>query len=718
MATIHGTIEKIRYSNNGFAVVVIMDDQGDLHCLSGRIYEPEVGRLITAEGEFTVHPRFGPQFAVTQSTITIPKNRASVVRYLASGLIKGVGIIMANRIVDKFGINVIEEVIEKDPDKLTEISGISPRIAKEIARCHSQNFAFQELAAMNLSVSQIRKLFDQYESKAVEIVKNDPYKIIFDVDGFSFKTVDRIALNNGTAHDNPKRISAAITFCLLEIGNQGHCWSHIESLAGMIEELLPDVASDKIVNQISADFASGSIIADGDKVYARRIYFAERNAAKCIAAMINTNKVMECSGERPISEARVKYAIQKMENELDITLEVQQKQAIYDAFSHRISVITGGPGTGKSTITKAIVEAWMSQYPTGTDPMEHVILCAPTGRASRRMSEVTGVHAETIQRILVRTDGATSEDMDPKLVILDEASMLDIKVASALMSFVAQRHYLVLVGDVDQLPPIGPGCFFRDCVQSPLVPTSRLTLSYRQRGVIATNAKRINDGMGFHALNLNDPTFRFVEADKANVQQATIAEYIKLYNRGYKLKDICCIVPVRKSGKSQTSADDLNIILRSILNPPPEILPKGFTEEKFRVGDRVMNTENDYDLNVFNGDCGTVIAVDYEADIVTVKMDNDDVVDFNRIKSSALIFSYAMTVHKSQGSEFKAAVIVQSMEHYYMLQRNLLYTAATRAKNEEVIVGERRAIDVAVSKIPSLERNTSLKEAIVSFVVR
>lgn len=715
--TVSGTIDKIRYANNGFAVVIITDDDGKSHCLSGRIYDPEVGRRIMAEGEFVVHPKFGPQFSVIHSTVTIPKNRASVIQYLSSGLIKGVGIIMANRIVDKFGVNVIEEIIEKDPEKLTEIPGISSRKAKEIAKCHSQNFAFQELAAMNLSVSQIRKLFDQYETKAVDIVKNNPYKIIYDVDGFSFKTVDRIALSNGTPHDDPKRVSAAITFCLLEIGNQGHCWSHVESLAGMIEELLPDVTSDKIVKQISADFESGKIVADGDKVYAKSIYMAERNTAKCIAKMLKVDKQMALSDERPISPTRIKYAIEKMEDEMGIELEAQQKQAVFDAFSHRFSVITGGPGTGKSTITRAIVSAWMSQYPTGTDPKDHIVLCAPTGRASRRMAEVTGVHAETIQRILKREEIRSSESMEPKLVILDEASMLDIKIASQLMKYVVERDYLVLVGDVDQLPPIGPGSFFRDCVQSPLVPTSRLSLSYRQHGAIAVNAKRINDGMGFHALNLNDKTFRFVEADKYQVQQATIAEYINLINRGYQLKDICCIVPIRKSGKSQTAADDLNVILRSILNPPPDERPKDFNEDKLRVGDRVMSTENDYDLNVFNGDCGTVIAVDYETDTVTVKMDNDDVVDFNRLKASVLNFAYAMTVHKSQGSEFKAAVIVQSMEHYYMLQRNLLYTAATRAKNEEVIVGERRAIDVAVSKIPSLERNSSLKEAIVSFVM-
>lgn len=713
--TITGTIERIRFASKGFAVLMIRTPDNDMVCLSGRIFDPEVGRKIVADGDFNDHPKYGWQFAVESSTVSIPQDAAAVKQYLSSGLIKGIGPVIADRIVDHFGVNVIEDIIEKDPERLAEVSGISVSKALQIAKAHSENFAYQELTTMNLSISQIRKLFDAYGSRAVDVLKTDPYKIIYDIDGFAFKTVDQIALKNGVEPDDPKRISAAITFVLTEIGDEGHCWCHVDNLAGLIEDNLPDVDPDKISEQIIKNFDNGTIIADGTRVYAKSMYFAEQNTASVLSEMIIDGEKMNALNRLPVSTNQIQLAIKEMEYELDIELEKHQKQAISNALTNRVSVITGGPGTGKTTIIKGIVKGWMKQFGPWARPEEHILLCAPTGKASRRMSEVTGIHAETIQRIL--TKRKDSLPTDRMLVILDEASMLDMKLANELMQFVREKHFLVLIGDIDQLPSIGPGLFFRDCVQSIFVPKAVLTLSHRQSGKIAINAKRINDGLGFHALDFKDPSFRFVQAGKATVRETVINEYMALLAKGYAIKDIGCIVPFRKPGKSQTSAYDMNLLLRERINPPPTTKPIGYQENGLRIGDRVMNTENDYDLEVFNGDCGEVTFVDYPTGTTTVKMDDGRIVEFSKLRSSCLMLAYVITVHKSQGSEYKATIVVQNWEHHNMLCRNLLYTAVTRAKSELVLIGEQRAVNQAIACIKAEERNTSLKERISSFMV-
>jgi exodeoxyribonuclease V alpha subunit len=432
--------------------------------------------------------------------------------------------------------------------------------------------------------------------------------------------------------------------------------------------------------------------------------------------MVRATAKLAFGNKLPVTDKQIESAIWEMELSEGFELEKMQKQAVFCAIKNRVSVITGGPGTGKSTITKAIVKAWMKQYAPHTDPNAHVVMCAPTGRAARRAAELSGVNGETIQRILARH--AYEDALDTKLFILDEASMLDIRLASQLINLVKDKHFLVLIGDVDQLPPIGPGHFFRDCVQSAFIPTVQLTLSHRQKGKIAVNANRVNMGEGFHALNIDDPSFQFVYARKDTAQQEVVRQYLALLEKGYSVQDVCCVVPMRKKGKSCTAADELNPIIRDAVNPPPADLPNDFRDEDLRPGDRVMNTENDYNRQVFNGDCGIVDSVDSTTGAITVLMDDGRYVDFSKNCASFLILAYVTTVHKAQGSEYKAVVVVQNVEHMHMLQRNLLYTALTRAKDELVLIGEPRAIDMAVGKIPALERNTCLKERIKTLVVK
>lgn len=715
--TLTGVIVKINSVKKDFASIKVMEDNTyKIYNVAGRIYEPKVDMRIIAEGEAYIHPVFGQQFKVDTCRLEIPKTAEAVIDYLSSGLITGVGETLARRIVDHFGPNVVEEIIEKTPARLAEVKGISPAKAQTIAKCHSANFVYQELAAMKLSPSQIHKLYDQYGPNAVTILKTNPYLPVYEIDGFGFKTVDAIALKNGVAPDSSRRIAAAITFSLTQIGEDGHCWCHVDNLAELIDKLLPDVSDEKIADQIIEELKKGTIIQEDERVYARSLYWAEVSTAKGLVSMVQSTSKLLAQNKLPVSDKQIESAIWEMELAEGFELEKMQKQAVACALKNRICVITGGPGTGKSTITSAIVKGWMKQYPRGEDPDEHIVLCAPTGRAARRASELSGVTGETIQRILARH--AYEEDEDTKLFILDEASMLDIRIASRLIELVKDKHFLVLIGDVDQLPPIGPGHFFRDCVQSAFIPTVQLTLSHRQKGKIAVNANRINMGEGFHALNLDDPSFKFVYANKQQVQAEVIRQYMGLLQRGYTLQDICCVVPIRKPGRSQTSADDLNWLIREMVNPPPEDVPEDFKNEDLRPGDRVMNTENDYDRQVFNGDCGVVYSVNKTLGITTVLMDDGRYVDYNKHVASFLILAYVTTVHKAQGSEYKAVVVAQNMEHAYMLQRNLLYTALTRAKNELILVGEPRAIDIAVQKIPALERNTCLKERVKTLIVK
>lgn len=644
---IKGKIIQVIYTKNNFSVIKVRDTKGSVITASGKIFKPQIDMCIEMEGTFVKHPKYGTQFDVASSRISIEKTESAAVKYLSSGLIVGVGPILAKRIVEEFGPNVIEEVIEKDFTQLCKVKGISEDKAIKIAKSHSENFVYQELAAMGLSISQIHKLHDKYGKDAVSVLKLTPYKPIYDIDGFGFKIVDRIAQKNGIAIDDPMRISAAITFSLTNIGEDGHCWCHIDSLAELIDKVIPEVPAEKVADQLVVEIDKGRIVRDGDKVYAQALYWAEVSTAKGIAHMAHDSERMNTIGGLPINDRQIDRAIREMEENRYIQLESHQKEAIRTSLRNRISVITGGPGTGKSTIAKAIVDAWMKQYPFGEDPNKHIVLCAPTGRAARRASELTGVKGETIQRIIFRRAYEGIEE--PLLFILDEASMLDIRLACSLIDLVRDRHFLVLLGDVDQLPPIGPGHFFRDCVQCPFVPTTHLTLCHRQKGKIAVNAKRINDGMGFHSLNLEDPSFRFVYAEKDTAQDTVVDEYIKLLDKGYALKDICCIVPVRKTGKSKTSAEDLNPIIRDRVNPAAMFV-KTPDPQKFRVGDRVMNTENDYDLQVFNGDCGIVSKVDDVSGIITLTMDDGRLVDFNRNMANFLILAYATTVHKAQGS--------------------------------------------------------------------
>ena len=769
------------------------------------------------------------------------KDRISVINYLSSEYFKGVSKNVAERLVDQFGLTVVEDIIEKDPKRLLEVKGVGKKVAKKIVEAHTIRSAFRALDELSLTKAEKKKIYAAFKENAASVVRYSPYQLI-KLDGFGFKRVDQIAMRNGIAKDDPARIAAAIIYILQNIGMEGHCWTSADAMQAKLGEIIPEISTEQVIEVLGKQISEGEVVYDDSRLYAKSLYECEDGCARMIAKMMKEPPL------RVISPMQVEMAISQMENETGFTLEEKQKDAVLCALRNRFSLITGGPGTGKSTIIRAILNAWKMVAPNFS---RSVFLCAPTGKAARRMKEVTGVEASTIHRIINQykrvvssvDDSAVSlweendesegiEYFQNRLIIVDEASMPDIRLAYSLMRLASNGNQLVLVGDVDQLPPIGPGSFFRDCLRCRQIPSVRLTLSHRQHGAIAVNAARINEGEPFHSLRLNDPSFEFIEADKESVRDAVIQKYIEYANQ-YGISDVCCVVPMRKHKRSHTAADDLNVFIRDIVNPVKNEVPidveditdngiavkmtvyenpakptvieaadqantvygtlktdaaiePGFTGKEraaqfsswtytgdlnaaknLRVialkavqdpsrlresmlkknkdgdyviddttgrpvflvdnalpgidlyaGDRIMNTVNNYDLEIFNGDTGYVHDIDKEEDTMDLLMDDGRVVTVDSEQAKDLILAYAITVHKAQGSEYKAIVVSQNMEHYTMLQRNLLYTAVTRAKERVALCGEKKAIGFAIATNPALRRNTRLLERILKYLAQ
>ena len=702
MATITGKITRVYASKGSWSSCYVSCDSGDSICCVGTIPGAVIGMRIKAEGDYVNHPKFGAQFEVKNCELEVAYTKEYAARYLHSGAVKGIGPETARKIIDKFGDDTMRIIEGDDYRRLSEIDGIGKRTAKKIHEAYNENSTFRKLLGYaNLSLGKADKLYKRYAEKALDMVKNHPYQIIYDIDGFGFKTVDEIALKNGWDENHPDRIAAAITYQLTRIGENGHCFCSIDALEQNLNELIPSVSnkvrSEVLINEIKNRRV---ILETGNTVYSKRLFMAERTAAEYVAKLVKNST-------DPLSQKLIDKAIRDMEREVGFELESQQKNAVSTALRNKLSIITGGPGTGKSTIVNAIVKGWLSQYDSKDEPSDHVVLCAPTGKASRRMSDVTGIFAETVQRIIMHQ----SESEDPitdKLIIVDESSMLDILLAKSILKIAAEgNNRIVFIGDANQLPPIGPGNFFRDLIGSPCVPSVTLELCHRQTGTIALNAKKINDGRSSGALDFSDPSCRFIYAKKENARDTVLEEYRNLLTL-YGVREICILVPMRKAGRSHTSADELNSIIREEINPsaPDDVV---LYNCEFRKGDRVMYTANDYEKGIFNGDCGIVEKLDTEFELVVIELDDGRTVELTVAQAKSLMLAYAITVHKSQGSEYKGVIIVQNREHAFMLQRNLLYTAITRAKEQAVIVGEPAAINIAVNKIPSLERQTKLR---------
>jgi exodeoxyribonuclease V alpha subunit len=709
-----GQVERVTFHSDesGFSVLkVSVKGRRELCTVVGTVPAVSVGEWLSATGKWNVDPRHGPQFKADQIRTSAPDNAEGIERYLASGLIKGIGPAFAARLVRKFGKEVFTVIAEK-PGRLREVSGIGRSRERAITESFRTQKVVREIMVFlhshGVSSSRAYRIFKTYGERAIETVQADPYCLARDIRGIGFKTADEIAARVGVAPQSDLRARAGVEYTLQELTREGHCAYPRAELAKKSSDLLGipverteaaighGVASERLAEHPGPDGAP--------LVYLAPLDDAELGLAKSLARLSR--------GRHPLPAVDVEKAADWVEKRVGLELSPTQRAALSKALTSKVMVITGGPGVGKTTLVNSIVKIFQAKKLA-------VVLCAPTGRAAKRLSETSGVEARTIHRLLEFDPASggfkrdTSHPLKGDLFVVDEASMLDVSLCHLLARAVPPGAALLFVGDVDQLPSVGPGSVLRDVIDSGTIPVLRLTEVFRQaaRSAIITNAHRINGGvMPVFPERIEEEVsdFYFVEAKEPGDGVARVLQLVtEAIPRRFGLnprEDVQVLCPMRNG---ELGARHLNVRLQESLNPSGDGIERfGWT---FRIGDRVMQTANDYEKNVFNGDIGRVRAIDHEEQEVTVAFDGRPVsYGFGELDELAL--AYAATVHKSQGSEYPAVVVPIHTQHYVMLQRNLLYTAVTRARKVVVLVGTKEAIAIATHRVSSRRRITTLKE--------
>jgi len=749
-----GTIKKVIGQKEDWASVLITLEKGGSIKAAGIIPGASEGQKLVLDGEVKIHPIYGEQVTIKSCKTEVAHGTSGIVAYLSSGLIKGVGDSLAKRIVQMFGENTLA-VIEKEPQKLKAVSGISDKKLDNIVQSHAKNNTFSLLydrLGGKITPHQAAKIIDKYGSNSLKVIEKNPYSLIYTIDGFGFKKADGIAKATGLAYDDPARVGAAVVYVLKQLSeSDGHCYGTSDIVQIRTLDLLVDAPKfletrqindlikkaddwndikntycktkkltdehqmeitswldkrnamlEKLADAIVSEAEAGRLVIDGADIYHAKIHEAETQSAKLIAEM-TTKKTVKI-----ISDHDINQAIHRVEASEGYVLEEEQTNTVAASLKSRIFVITGGPGRGKSTIIKTILEAWGDE--------DTVDLCAPTGKAAQRMKEITGCEAETVHKKIFLPPNRGH------LIICDEASMLDIELGRDLLEW-GRMCNIIFVGDVDQLPSVGPGSFFKNLVESRFVPTMKLIKGHRNFGSIAKNAERINEGQPVKKYTL-DNAFKFLQADDASIQKVIIDEYLRM-RTAFGEKSVCILAPMKDRTGSATNA--LNEAIRNMVNPLKPNSPR-LEGCKFREGDRIMQTKNMaskevIDPNgfpttgVYNGDCGTIQNINEEENELTILFDDGRLAVYEKHETEELILSYAMTIHKSQGSEYKGVIVALTKGHNIMLRRRLLYTAVTRAKLEVACVGEEEAFnDAARNKIAQvlgdLYRNTKLLQRI------
>ncbi|MDD9981051.1 MAG: ATP-dependent RecD-like DNA helicase [Gammaproteobacteria bacterium] len=707
-----GSVERVTFHSeeSGFCVLrVKARGHRELVTVVGHAAAVASGEWITASGEWVNDRTWGPQFRSRFLKASAPTSTEGIERYLGSGMIRGIGPVYAKKLVRAFRERVFD-VIEADPERLREVDGIGPVRAERITAAWAEQKAVREimmfLHAHGVGTARAVRIFRTYGADAVQVMSENPYRLARDIRGIGFRTADAIAMRLGIETTAMIRVRAGIAHALTEAMDDGHCGLPAEELLPMAATLL-DAPEDLVRAAVEEELAAGNVVADaaGDTpcVFLAGLYGAERG----IGARLHRI----AAGPPPWPHIDPDKALPWIERRIGITLAESQDAAVRLALTSKVLVITGGPGVGKTTIVNAILRILAAKGAT-------LLLCAPTGRAARRMTETSGFEARTIHRLLevdpmsggFRRDADNPVDCD--LLVVDEASMVDVLLMHALLKAVPDHAALLIVGDIDQLPSVGPGQVLADIIGSGAVPVVRLTEVFRQaaKSRIIVNAHRINDG----ALpDLDRPEaisdFYFVPADDPESAVPRIVELVRTrIPRRFGLdavRDIQVLCPMNRGG---VGARSLNIELQAALNPAGERRVERFGWT-FAPGDKVMQVENDYDKEVYNGDIGRIDDVDPDLGEVTARFD-DRVVNYGFGELDALVPAYATTIHKSQGSEYPAVVIPLMTQHYVMLQRNLLYTGVTRGKRLVVLVGQRKAIAIAVKAASGRRRWSKLRE--------
>ncbi len=707
LESIEGTVERIIYSNeeNHYTVAQLLPEgkgRQEPVTIVGNLAALNEGETVKAQGHWTNHKQFGRQFAVEKFESVLPRSVVGIKKYLGSGLVKGIGQTFADRIAEKFGEKTLE-VIDQFSAKLREVEGIGPERAKRIKEAWTQQKSIRDimifLQGHGIGSAHAAKIFKQYGERAIAIVQENPYRLAKDITGIGFKTADGIAAKLGIARDSIHRIKAGAIYTLERATDEGHTCLPRELLIRSATELL-EAEIGPVENAIQSLATVGDVVIEDDCVYLAGLYTCERGVAARIHELRTAKLELPAIDlEKALTWVREKTAVE---------LAVAQQQAIKTALTSKICVITGGPGVGKTTIVNSIVKILLAKNC-------RVLLAAPTGRAAKRMSEATGAPAQTIHRLLKyepREGGFTHNERRPlkaDMVIIDETSMLDIPLAYHLLKAIPPSASAVFVGDVDQLPSVGPGNFLRDLIDSDRVPVVRLTEIFRQArdSFIITNAHRVNEGQLPVLDAVKESDFFFIAEDDPEKVLATIktlcAERVPRKFGFDPMRDVQVLTPMHKG---LCGSENLNRELQTALNPSgPNISRFG---RVYRVGDRVMQIRNNYDKDVFNGDLGRVKRIDLMEQQLTAEIDEREVVyDFTDLDE--LMPAYAISVHKSQGNEYPAVIVPVLTQHYVLLQRNLLYTAITRGKQLVILVGSKKALAIAVRNNKTAARFSRLK---------
>ncbi len=718
---IRGVLERIMFSNeeNHFLIGDLRpEDKKATITVTGAMPGVQCGETLEVTGDWIVNPKYGTQFKVTQVKSTLPSTVHGIRKYLGSGLVPGIGKGFANKIVDHFGAETLK-IISEESARLREVPGIGDGRAKSIKSAWEEQHAIREvmlfLQTYGVSSARCVRLVKQYGNEAKTILENEPYRVAREIDGIGFKTADQIALNLGFGNDSPKRLDAGLLFSLQELESEGHTCVSMRLWVEHATKLL-ETDEVNIEARVAHLIDSKEVVSvdDAHRIQLPHLHRAETSIAEVLSRSLKTNSGL------PL--IKVDLAIDWAQEKASFGFADEQVEAIRTALTQKTSIITGGPGTGKTTILRALVQIIVAKK-------VNVILAAPTGRAAQRMSEATGGFAKTIHRLLKwdhqkgRFVHNESNPLKGGFLIVDESSMLDVRLASSLVRAIPQSAHIVFVGDVNQLPSVGAGNVLKDLIESKAVPVTRLQKIFRQNeesSIITTAYNVLNGAKG--TPYLLDSTaelgtqydLQFIKAPEAEdclkVIEYLCKQFIPNKLRKDPFRDTQVLAPMHRG---VVGISNINATLQSVLNSNKN----GFTfgPNKYCIGDKIIQNRNNYDLNIYNGDIGTIESIDYDNSTLQIRFDSETV-EMTRSDLLDVSLGYAISVHKSQGSEYPIVIIPLVKGHFMMLQRNLLYTALTRGKKKIFIVGDPVAYFMAVKNADPAKRFTDLKEKLLEAV--